>query len=108
MRREYLERIEAERLRNLELPGSENDVLHTPNGWAARAAHYLFDEARRGSYIPTREDFENSLIKAAAVILAALENSSNMARLGHLLDDTEIEKPNDFVNVLKKISDIKE
>lgn len=73
-RAEYLSRIDAERLRQFNLPGSEFDARNTPNDWCAIAMHYLSAEVRRGGTVPTSADFEDSLIKAGAVILAALEH----------------------------------
>lgn len=83
-RAEILNRIEAERARQIDLPGSEMDVRNTPNEWAAIAAHYLTEEVRRGGHTPDRKAFEKSFVKAAAVILAALENADAMVSLGHL------------------------
>lgn len=84
MRSDILDRIAAERARQIDLPGSELDVRNTPNEWAAIAAHYLTDEVRRGGYTPDRIDFENQMIKAAAVILAAIEFAPTMEELGYL------------------------
>ncbi len=82
-RSDILARIEAERERQFNLPGSENDVRNTPNEWAAIAGHYLFEEIRRGANSPSLSDYEDSLVKAAAVILAALESVPAMQALGH-------------------------
>ena len=83
-RSDILARIEAERVRQFNLPGSEYDTRNTPNDWVAIATHYLGEEVRRGSSLPERENFEDSLIKAAAVILAALEHVELMNEKGHL------------------------
>lgn len=82
-RSDILARIEAERERQFNLPGSERDVRNTPNEWVAIAGHYLFEEIRRGNNPPDREGYEDSLVKAAAVILAALESVPAMQTLGH-------------------------
>ena len=82
-RADLLALIEAERERQFNLPGSESDIRNTPNEWAAIAAHYLFDEIRRGANQPDAEEFTDSLVKAAAVILAALESVPAMQALGH-------------------------
>lgn len=84
IRAEILSRIEAERARQIDLAGSEMDVRNTPNEWAAIAAHYLTEEVRRGAYVPDRIAFEDQFIKAAAVILAALEYAPVMQSMGHL------------------------
>ena len=73
-----MQRILAERDRQFDLPGREFDVRNTPNDWAAIVGRYLFEEARRGRFKPTRASYEDSLVKAAAVLLAALEHCSMM------------------------------
>lgn len=80
-----LARISEERERQFNLPGSEWDARHGPNDWVAIAAHYLGEEVRRGGTIPDREGFEHALIKAAAIILAALEHADAMQERGVLL-----------------------
>lgn len=100
-RTEILERVEAERARQLDVPGSENDVKNTPNEWVALAAHYLTADVRRGGNIPNREMYEESLVKAAAVILAALENTDSMQSLGFLVGEGP-EDPTSFAKVLAK------
>lgn len=77
-RANFLDRIKTERERQFNLPGSEWDTRNTPNDFIAIATHYLAEEARRGGNIPSLENFEDGLIKAAAVILAALENAEEM------------------------------
>jgi hypothetical protein len=83
-RAELLNRIDGERLRQFNLPGSEYDARNTPNDWVAIAMHYLCGDVRRGGTIPDRSEFEDSLIKAGAVILAALEHVERMERAGDL------------------------
>ena len=100
MRREILDRIEEERARQINMPGSELDITNTPNEWAAIAAHYLMEDVRRGGYKPDRATFEDSLIKAAAVILAALECAPVMEALGHL----ESGQPSTFSETFKAIA----
>lgn len=77
-RANYLDRIKSERERQFNLPGSEWDTRNSPNDFIAIATHYLNEEVRRGGSIPSLENFEDGLIKAAAVILAALENAEAM------------------------------
>lgn len=96
-----LGKIENERSRQLDVPGSENDVRNTPSEWVAMAAHYLTRDVRRGGFVPDREMFEGNLIKAAAVIIAALENAYTMETLGHLTGDSK-DDPTSFVNALAK------
>lgn len=84
-----ISRIEEERERQYNLPGSEEDIRNTPNEWAAIAGHYLFEEVRRGKNNPDLLDFQDNLIKAAAVILAALESIPAMDALGHFVGKTE-------------------
>jgi hypothetical protein len=83
-RAELFARIDAERRRQFSLPGSEADARNTPNDWAAIAMHYLSMDVRRGATTPSQEDFEDSLVKAGAVILAALEHAERMKRAGTL------------------------
>ena len=84
-RSDILERIKSERERQLDLPGSELDANNTVNDWVAIAGYYLSQEARRATTNQTRQtDFESELVKAAAVIVAALEHSENMKDKGEL------------------------
>ena len=85
-RREILERILAERQRQIDLPGSEWDIRNSPNDWIAIVNHYLSEESRRNSQIPERDKFEDSLIKAGAVLLAALEHTDTMTQNRSLKD----------------------
>lgn len=100
-RAENVSRIEAERARQIDLPGSEMDVRNTPNEWTAIVAHYVTEEVRRGGHKPSRAAFENSLVKAAAVILAALENGDSMQSLGFFRDPSADQ--NSFAEALQKI-----
>lgn len=79
-----LELIRAERQRQLDLPGSEWDARNTPGDWVAIVSHYVSNEVRRNGIVPEEEEFRVSLIKAAAVILAALENINEMKLRGEL------------------------
>lgn len=87
----FLERIKQERDRQQTLAGSEFDGNNTVNDWIAIAGHYLNEPAVRrsaASYNRGRADlqdeFEDSLIKAAAVILTALEHSEALKKSGQL------------------------
>lgn len=76
--------IDEERTRQFMLPGSEWDHRNTPNDWVSMATHYIAEEVRRGGLPPDREEFQAALIKAAAVIVAALEHIPKMSENGHL------------------------
>lgn len=82
LRAEAIQRLLDERARHLDMPGSEWDAHNTPSDWVAIASHYLNNEVRRAGLLPDRESFEGSLIKAAAVILAALEHADVMEKQG--------------------------
>lgn len=86
-----LERIKQERDRQKSLPGSEFDSKNAVNDWIAIAGHYLNEPAKRkgptshwGGVSSSQADFEDSLIKAAAVIVAALEHSDLLKKKGDL------------------------
>lgn len=86
-----LEKIKQERDRQRTLPGSEFDARNSVNDWLAIAGHYLTESAKRKSSASynrgavSQEEFEDSLIKAAAVILAALEHSEVLKKNQELL-----------------------
>lgn len=89
-RDETVQRILMERERQFDLPGREFDVGNSVNDWVAIVGKYLFEEVRRGNVKPIRRNFEDSLVKAAAVLLAALEHCDNMqARGDFALDSSE-------------------
>lgn len=71
---DIIERIKKERHRQYDLPGSEWDSKNTPGDWVAMISHYVGEEVRRNGVNPKAEDFESSLIKSAAVIIAALQH----------------------------------
>ena len=77
-RDEIISRIVAERARQYDLPGIEFDTRNHPNDWLAVIGKYCFEEVRRGSDKPTRANFEDSLVKSAAIIVAALEHCDRM------------------------------
>ena len=78
MRAALISRVVQERERQFNLPGIEFDTRNSPNDWTTIAAHYLFEDVRRGPMKPFRADYEDCLVKAAAVILAALEHCDRM------------------------------
>jgi hypothetical protein len=75
-RMNLLDLIAKERARQESLPGSEYDQKHSRNDWIAIATMYLSRAANRKQIPVTNEEYQDSLIKAAAVILAALEHDS--------------------------------
>lgn len=77
-RQKILEEILAERERQSNLVGSEYDIHHTPNDWIAKIVHYASEETKRNAKTPESEAFRESLLKAAAVIVAALEHVPKM------------------------------
>lgn len=86
-----LERIRKERDRQKSLPGSEFDGKNSVNDWVAIAGHYLNEPAKRkgpashwGGLSVSQADYEDSLIKAAAVIVAALEHAESLKKKGDL------------------------
>ena len=81
---EFLEKVRVERQRNADLPGSEWDVKNTPGDWIAIVTHYVSAEVRRNGVVPETAEFEDKLIKAAAVIAATLESIEVMKARGEL------------------------
>ena len=79
-----LEEVKIERQRQIDLPGSEYDLVNNVNDWVAIASHYLTQDCTRKGMIPIRQDFHDSLIKACAVIVAALEYEENLVKKGHI------------------------
>lgn len=83
-----LDRIKQERDRQKSLPGSEFDAKNSINDWIAIAGHYLNEPAKKKGTTrwmsSSQEDYEDCLIKAAAVILAALEYSDVLKDNGEL------------------------
>jgi hypothetical protein len=81
-RDEVVNRIIAARSRQFNLPGSEHDAAKRANDWIATVASYLGEAAERFGAPPSREEFEDSFTKAAAIILAALEHAEQMQAKG--------------------------
>lgn len=79
-RGQYVDRIVGERVRQLNLPGSEWDLKREPNDWLAIAGKYLFEASSTKNQQPTQAQYEEVLIKSAAVILAALEHCDLMVQ----------------------------
>jgi hypothetical protein len=80
-----LEQIRKERERQFDLPGSEWDAKNTPGDWIALISHYVGKEVRKNGIDPLADDFEEALIKASAVIVAALQHIEDMKSRNQLL-----------------------
>ena len=79
-----LSKILKERKKQSNQPGSEYDAKKTPSDWGSIITHYVNRECRRYNIIPEKNDYEDSLIKAAAVLVAALEHLDIMKEKGNL------------------------
>ena len=77
-RDEIIQLIIEERLRQLGNPNTLADHLKTKNDWTGLAGYYLFESASRPDKHVSFDEFRQSLIKSAAVILAALETSFSL------------------------------
>lgn len=75
-RSNILDQIAQERARQESLPGSEFDLKHTQNDWIAITNIYLSRAASRKHMPVSKQEFNDNLVKAAAIILAALEHNS--------------------------------
>jgi len=73
-----IKEIVDERNRQYNLPGSEWDMKNSPNDWIAIAGHYLHESSKRKGQNPNLTEWHDSMVKAAAVILAALEHEAIM------------------------------
>jgi hypothetical protein len=73
-RSDFVKRIVAERDRQFNLPGREFDMRNLPNDWIALICKYASRDTGSLHTAPSRIDFEDDLIKAGAIILAALEH----------------------------------
>lgn len=72
--RDYIiKQILAERDKQLNL--QNEDLTKTKNDWIAAIAYYLFETSSRSDKHVSFDEFRESLIKAAAIIVAALETS---------------------------------
>lgn len=77
-REQILSLIIEERLKQMANPNTLADHHKTKNDWTGLAAYYLFESASRPDKHVSFDEFRQSLIKAAAVILAALETSFSL------------------------------
>lgn len=74
-RDEIIQMIIDEREVQLGNPNSESDRTKTKNDWTSLAGYYLFESSYKSGEHVSFEEFRSSLIKTAAVVLAALETS---------------------------------
>lgn len=77
-REDIILKLTEERQKQIDNPNTLSDTLKTKNDWAALCAYYLFEGASRPDKHVSFEEFRESLIKAGAVILAALETSYSL------------------------------
>jgi hypothetical protein len=81
---DVLKQISLERDRQKHLWGSEYDLQHGPNDWSAIASSYLNAEVSFKGRFPDADAWKDTMIKAAAVIVAAIEHEDNMRKKGML------------------------
>ena len=74
-REQIIQMIVDERQNQVANPNTISDLNKTKNDWAALVGFYLFESASRPDKHVSFDEFRESLIKAGAVILAALETS---------------------------------
>ena len=77
-RSDIIDMIVKEREKQSENPNTLSDTQKTKNDWTSLAGYYLFESSSRTDKHVTFEEFRDSLIKSAAVILAALETSFSL------------------------------
>lgn len=92
LRNEIIKLITEERDKQLNSPVSSQDQIKTKNDWTAKIGYYLFETSSRPDKHVSFEEFRESLIKAGALILGALETSFNH------------EKENEIKDILKNIN----
>jgi len=73
-RSDLVKRIVDERDRQFNLPGREFDLHNRPNDWIALICKYASRDSGSLHTAPLHSDFEDDLIKAGAIVLAALEH----------------------------------
>ncbi|AFA44330.1 hypothetical protein DIDNDMLP_00507 [Klebsiella phage KP13-7] len=87
--------LKEERQKQIHSPNTLGDTNKTKNDWTALCAYYLFEGASRPDKHVSFDEFRTSLIKAGAVIIAALETSFAL----------EDEKLKDLMNKLENNHD---
>lgn len=93
-RTDIVDMIISERDKQAANPNTLSDTHKTKNDWTSLVGYYLFESASRTDKHVTFEEFRESLIKAGAVIIAALETSfalddDQLAELLHKLENRE-------------------
>jgi hypothetical protein len=73
-RQNIFDEISKERDHQYNLPGSEYDQKYSMNDWIAIASQYLTRGADRKHIKSDYRDQRDSLVKSAAVIVAAIEH----------------------------------
>jgi hypothetical protein len=85
--------IKTERLRQQALPGSEYDLTYGVNDWISIVIHYLTQDVNRKGIKPDQGDYHNNLVRAAAIIIAALEHEDTLVNKNkELVKDNGIDK----------------
>jgi len=74
-RDDIIKKIIIERENLLNSPNSSTDKFKTKNDWTAKIGYYLYETSSRPDKHVSFEEFRESLIKAGALILSALETS---------------------------------
>ena len=91
---EIIQKIIDERSRQFNLPGREFDINNDPNAWSALAATYCLDNVTRNHRKPDVLEYEDSMIKAAAIIIAALEHVDIMKKKEYFMPCLSSDKSN--------------
>ena len=81
-----IQRLIEERDNQYNRPGNEYDLTHTPADWMCLISHYVNQDARRNGVVPDKTNFRDNLIKAGAIIIAALEHIDIMLENKSLTD----------------------
>ena len=84
---EIMKAILSERDSQYNRPGSEYDLTHSPGDWMCIISHYVNQDARRNGVKPDKVNFRNNLIRAGAVVMAALEHLDVMVKNDALTDN---------------------
>lgn len=87
LKTEIIKKILVERERQINRFGAEMDSENSPGDWISLVIHYASEEVKRNGVSPSSSEFENSLIKAAAIIIAAIEHIDIMKTRNQLRDE---------------------
>ena len=101
---EFIEKILKERERQLNLFGSEYDLNKLPNDWVALVTRYVSEAGQYNFVLPQQDDFEHSIIVAAAICLAAYENIDNMVQKKCLKTVTECLTVETMENIISTVN----